>query len=273
MYPFSVEKAALAVAPVVLVLSSSIALAQAPAVAEEDEGTGATIEVKRIELTLFGGSQSGAQYLDLPALFDEIRTFDQGADDILDFQGAAMPSNIRAPRKEYETSPVLGGSASFYLGPSFGFQLYGSYTSTTAILTGFDINDPLEERFEVDTSDMTIMAGGTNIIYNLGNERKTKIRPYFQLGFGGILNQFPEQDDVGGLYFLYGAGLSLPIKGPVRFQAGAHYTLYSFDQDEIAQDSVINTPSFTIGLTWRHDVPEKVVVPADDSVSFDAAGR
>lgn len=240
-------------------------------VAETTEENRSILSVSRIEVTLFGGTQGGGTFLALPAVADESRTFDTAADQVLDFRGDPLPGNFRAPEKRIEGGPVVGALTSFYLGSNFGMQLMGSYARSQASLTGFLADDPNEERFEYDRTDVDILSGGGNIVYNVGTERKMKIWPYVVLGFGGLLAKYPAVDDVGALYFLYGGGVSFSVGGSIRLQLGGTFTLFSYEQDEVNLNETLTFPAFNLGITWRHDVPEPVVLDGGETPPAETA--
>ncbi|NNM34225.1 MAG: hypothetical protein HKO53_14210 [Gemmatimonadetes bacterium] len=235
--------------------------------AREDLGAG-LFQIVRIELALFGGLMSGDDYLNLPDILNEDLTFDTGAVEIVDFSGQSQ-TELRAPLKYIEDGKTLGGTATFYLGPKFGMQLSGSWTTASAVLTGHPRNNP--QRFVADRTDIDIIAFGGNIIYNLGKERKWRgLRPFVNLGFGGVLNKFPKVDDVGAVFFQYGGGFSYPVYRNFRVELGANWKLYTFDTDEVARDSTVQFPALTFGFAWRYDVPEDDDVIVPDEAASDA---
>lgn len=274
-----------AIAPLVLLalgLTATGARAQeaeeaapaAPPAARQEESAPrkAIFQVQRIELALFGGPFAGATYLELPDIQDIDRTRDLGATEILDFSGRPLRSadneEIRAPRKELDGSIIVGGSATFFLGDRFGLSLRAAYGKTEATVTGFTDGDrertpagQATERYEWDRSDASIVQGGSSMVYHIG---KSKLRPWVTLGFGGILNSYPETDDVAALYFLYGGGLRYPISKQLVAQIGIESTLYSYDNDEILYDETITLPMITLGVSWRHDVPPPPAAPAEE---------
>jgi hypothetical protein len=255
-----------------------------PAESAADAGRGTPLmQIRRIELSLFGGLLGGDTWLDLPAIADEQLTSDRGASRILDFSGTPQPE-LRAPRKTFESGWMLGGSATFYVGSNFGLQLNGSYGQMDAVLSGHTVTD--RTRYEVDRLNVGVVRGGGSVIYNIGREAKLPIRPFVTLGFGGILLQelgissnIEERGggtsgtsfetsttrDVTALYFQYGVGVSAPLFGSFRAELGANFSLYTFETDEVALDATIQFPAAFIGLAWRHDVPEDAV-PANETI-------
>jgi hypothetical protein len=247
-------------------------IVSAQPVAETEESSRSILSVTRIEVTAFGGLQGGGTFLALPPIDDPTRTFDTAADQVLDFSGMSLPGDLEAVQKQIEDAPLLGAKASFFFGSNFGMQLIGSYAKTEASLTAqyksdldYETDPPAGERFEYDRSDVSILKGGGNITYNIGKERKMKIWPYVSLGFGGLLIKYPETDDMGALYFLYGGGISLKLGGSIRLQLGADFTLFSYDQDEVNLNETMTLPAFTLGLTWRHEVPDEMTMDADNA--------
>ena len=235
------------------VLSGSPARAQSPV--GQDEAS--IFRIQRIELSVFGGYLSGANYLDLPPLLDE-QTNDTALDQILDFSGNAPDPKVEAPKKDVEAGWMVGGTASFYLTENFGMQLYGRYGKADAVFKGRQVIDSelQDETVEIDRTSITTFAGGGNIVYHLGRERKHPIRPFVNLGFGGILNQFPDTEDVGAIYFLYGGGIGFPVKGSIRGFVQFHQQLYTWETDEVSLDATIQFPQVSAGFTWRYEVPE-----------------
>lgn len=239
-----------------------------------DEGT-PLLQIRRIELSAFGGLLGGATWLELPQIEDEQLTSDRGASRILDFSGNPVPE-LKAPQKEFESGWTLGGSASFYIGANFGVQLAGSYGKMDAVLTGYD--PVAKSRFEADRLSVDILRGSGSMIYNVGRESKLLVRPFFTLGFGGILlkelglsSNLPDESsapqptgnddvsqsrDVTALFFQYGLGVSAPLYGSFRAEIGANFSLYTFETDEVALDSTIQFPAAYIGIAWRYEVDE-----------------
>lgn len=252
-YRFAARILTLALIVAGATLTGSPSRAQSPL----DQEDTSIFRVQRIELSLFGGYVSGANYLDLPPLLDE-QTNDTALDQILDFSGNAPDPKVEAPKKDVEAGWMVGGTATFYLTENFGMQLYGRYAKADAVFTGRQVIDSelQDETVEIDRTSLTSYAGGGNIIYHLGRERKHPIRPFVNLGFGGTLNQFPDTDDVSAIYFLYGGGIGFPVKGSIRGFVQFHQQLYTWETDEVSLDETIQFPQFSAGFTWRYDVPD-----------------
>ncbi len=222
---------------------------------DEDEGE-PLFRVQRIELSIFGGPSAGEKYLELPPPLNEL-TNDTAEDLILDFSGQVPDPPVVAPKKELLGGWTLGGKASFYLSPNFGLELYGRYAKADVVFEGRRVIDEIIQpaREEIDRTSITTYAGGGNIIYHIGRERKHPIRPFVNMGFGGLIHRFPDTDDVTGLYFLYGGGFDFPIRGSFRGFLAVHSTLFTWETDEVALDPNVQIPMATVGLTWRHFVP------------------
>ena len=227
-----------------------------PADEEEDE---ALFRVQRIELSFYGGYLGGDTYLQLPPLLTPL-TNDTALDEILDFSGQSPDPPVEAPTKSIESGWKAGGNAAFYLSPNFGMMLFGEYGRQEAVFTGRRVIDEVLQpnREEIDRADLTTYAGGVQMIYHIGRERKYPVRPFVNLGFGGILNQFSDTDDVGALYFTYGLGLGFPIAGNIRGFVGVDARLFTWETDEVSLNSTLQFPSVLAGLTWRYVVPEDV---------------
>ena len=264
-------------AAMALIAALTVAVQATEARAQADDEGESVLQVERIELTLYGGSVWGDVFLDLPVPLDEL-TNDTANDQILDFAGEAPDPPVEAPFKEIELGFMIGGQASFFVNPNFAMTLYGEWGQSEAVFTaqprrviervgpGGQIQTivELDPRTEIDRATMTSFAGGARIAYHLGNERRTSRRPYVTLGFGGILNQFPDTDDNGALFFTAGAGLSFGISGPWRAFVGASMRLYTWETDEVALDPTLVFPSINAGITYRYIVPEDTEEGAEE---------
>lgn len=244
--------AAITVSIGLLALAAADARAQADDEEEED-----LLRVDRIEVSLYGGWVGGDTYLELIVPFDEL-TNDTGRDDILDFDGEVPDPPVEGPKKEIEPGIAGGIHTAFFLNPNFAMAIYGEYGRSEAVFTGNrsiegEINEFSEE---IDRATMTTFAGGIEVTYHLGNERRTTRRPFVNLGFGGILNQFANTDDIGALYFQAGVGYAFGITESLRGFVGGSMRLYTWETDEVSLDSTLLFPSIRAGLTWRYMVPD-----------------
>lgn len=236
-------------------LGSTHADALAQDSAEADKPTG--FRVQRIELSLYGGFVGGTTYLELPVLLTRL-TNDTALDQVLDYSGNSPSTPVQAPKKVMESGWKSGGSATFYASPNFGLSIFGEYGQQEAVFTGRrEIDEVLQdERTEIDRTTVSTFAGGTQIIYHVGRERKYPVRPILSLGFGGILNSFPDADDIGALYLSYGIGVGFPIVGNWRGSVGFDSRVYTWETEEVSLDSTLQFPAVTFGITWRYNVPE-----------------
>jgi hypothetical protein len=271
--------------PIGLVLALGSGLLPANALAQaqqsETEEEEALFRIQRIEISAFGAWVGGADYLDLPAPLTPL-TNDTGADDILDFsgnvpyQGLDYPdyNGVIAPHKELEPGWKAGVSTTFYLTPNFGITLTGGYGQADAVFTGQIVelqpdpdNLPGEDdtievpqpRSEIDRASLKIWNGEAGIIYHILSERKHSTRPFVTLGIGGILNQFPDTDDVSALTWNVGGGIGFPVAGPIRGFVSANLRFYVWETDEVDLDETLVFPEVYAGLVWRYMVPEEVV--------------
>jgi hypothetical protein len=249
---------------VLLVLSAQPVLAQSE---EEEEPL---LRIRRIEMSFYGGMMGGETYLSLPAPLTEL-TNDTARDDILDFSGEVPDPPVQAPEKEIETGYTVGGRVTFFLNENFGMQLFGEFGQADAVFRGRRVieTEIVDEVTEIDRATMTTFAGGGKVVYHLGREKRNPRRPFVHLGFGGILNQFSDTDDVGALFFTAGGGYGFPIAGGLRGFVSADMRLYTWETDEVSLDSTLLFPSVTAGLTWRYDVPDEVFEEVDET----SAGR
>lgn len=244
--------ALMALAIALLGLGAGTAVAQSEDDEEED-----LLRVQRIELSFYGAWVGGDTYLELIVPRDEL-TNDTGRDDILDFDGRIPDPPVEGPKKEIDPGIASGIHAAFFLNPNFAMALYGEYGRSEAVFSGYRSIDGEINEFseEIDRATMTSFAGGLEVTYHLGNERRSTRRPFVNLGFGGILNQFANTDDVGALYFQTGVGYAFGISESLRGFVGGSIRLYTWETDEVSLDSTLLFPSIRAGLTWRYMVPE-----------------
>ncbi|NNK48742.1 MAG: hypothetical protein HKP01_07705, partial [Gemmatimonadetes bacterium] len=253
--------------------------------ADDDEK--GLFRVERIEISGFGSWIGGATYLELPPPLTEL-TFDTGAQDILDFSGlvpqpAGPNSSVIAPRKEIEPGWQAGGATTFYLTPNFGISLTGTIGQADAVFTGQverieerpDPDNPgqtidvtiREPRSEIDRTTVTTWTGTAGIIYHILPERKYNTRPFVTLGIGGILNQFPDTDDVSALTWNVGLGVGFPVYKSFRGFVSTGLRFYVWETDEVDLDQTLVFPEISAGIVWRYYVPEdeeEPVLPAPD---------
>lgn len=249
--------ATLAVGAALVALAPVDAAAQPPV--DEDEER--TLRVERIEMSLYGGWIGGDTYLDL--IVPGPLTNDTASDDILDFDGRSPDPPVDGPQKKIEPGIAGGLHSAFFLNRNFAFAIYGEYGRSEAVFRGTPREDGEigELEVEIDRATMTTFAGGVEFAYHLGNERRTTRRPFVNLGFGGVLNQFANTDDVGALYFQAGAGYGFGITESLRGFVQGTLRLYTWETDEVSLDATLLFPSIRAGITWRYIVPEE---PAED---------
>lgn len=254
-----------------VVLCAGLGLRTLDAFAQEEgeASPGPSFRVQRIELSLYGGMVGGTTYLELPILGTPL-TNDTALDQILDFSGEAPSTPVEAPKKLVESGWKSGGSATFYLSPNFGMAIFGEYGKQEAVFSGRRVIDEVlqAERTEIDRTTMSTFAGGAQIVYHVGRERKYPVRPVLSLGFGGILNAFPDTDDIGALYLNYGIGMGFPIKGSWRGYVSFDSRIYTWETEEVALDSTLQFPAVTLGLTWRYVVPEDAEADSESAGEY-----
>jgi hypothetical protein len=225
--------------------------------------------VQRIEISVFGSWIGGETYLELPPPLTPL-TNDTGAQDILDFSGEVPDPEVIAPTKKLEPGWNAGLGTTFYLTPNFGITLSGTIGQADAVFTGQEVfiepdpDDPLGEaeievvqpRSEIDRATITTWTGTAGIIYHVLPERKYSTRPFVTLGIGGILNQFPDTDDVSALTWNVGLGVGFPVFGSIRGFVEAGLQFYVWETDEVDLDQTLVFPEISAGLVWRYFVPE-----------------
>lgn len=248
------------------------ALAPSPARAQGEEEEEHLFRVERIELSAFGGWIGGETYLELPPPLTPL-TNDTGAQDILDFSGEVPSPEVISPTKKIEPGWMAGFGTTFYLTPNFGIALKGTFGQSETTFTGQEVfvepdpTDPLGEktievvqpRSEIDRATLTTWTGEAGIIYHILAERKHNTRPFVTLGIGGILNQFPDTDDVSALTWNVGLGVGFPIHESLRGYVAAGLKFYVWETDEVDLDQTLVFPEITAGIVWRHMVPEEPV--------------
>jgi len=256
-------------AAVLLALFSLLLATSAAAQSKKkDENERKLGQIRRIELSVFGGLFGGVTYLSLPPIAPQ--TTDLGASQILDFDDDLLaqpkyPGQIDAVQKSVDSGYYGGLSATFYLTDAFGLELIGAYGQSQAKITGqyqdptgVDTQNPFYDpsqadgRFEWDRSDMTWVQGGANMVFIFG---KRTLRPYLLLGLGGVLNSFPNANSVGALYFQYGGGLRYELNDRLAIKMGVSSALFSWSQDEIDLNRAVQYPMASIGVVWKHEVP------------------
>jgi hypothetical protein len=269
-------------------ISASTAFAQDPdmqrrldappgsADASDDQGL---FRVERIEISGFGSWIGGETYLELPPPLTPL-TNDTGATDILDFSGnvpqpAGPNSSVIAPTKRVEPGWQAGFGTTFYLTPNFGISLTGAYGQQEAVFTGQvqrieEEPDPdvpggvievevVDPRSEIDRTTITTWSGTAGIIYHILPERKYSTRPFVTLGIGGILNQFPDTDDISALTWNAGLGVGFPVYKNFRGFVSTALRFYVWETEEVALNQSLVFPEISAGIVWRYFVPEDEV--------------
>jgi hypothetical protein len=260
-----------------VLLLAGVGRAQEPPNQKDEDTQRALGHIKRIEISVFGGYFAGLKFLSLPPLAPD--TTDLGSSEILDFDGDALtqpkyPGQIDAVEKKVQNGVFAGASATFYMTDAFGLELIGAYGRTKAKITGqyldpssVDQNHPkfdpsqLDGRFEWDSSDMNWIQGGVNMVYVFG---KRTLRPYLLLGFGGVLNSFPNADSVGALYFEYGGGFRYELREGLALRLGLSSSLFSWSQKEVDLNRSVQYPMVSFGVIWKHIVPPEVYQDGDE---------
>ncbi len=235
---------------------------------KKDENEHKLGQIRRIELSFFGGWFGGVTYLSLPPIAPQ--TTDLGAAQILDFSDDLLaqpkyPGQIDATEKSVDSGYFGGLSATFFLTDAFGLELIGAYGQSQAKITGeyqdpngVDMQNPFYDpsqangRFQWDRSDMTWVQGGANMVFIFG---KRTLRPYLLIGLGGVLNSFPNANSVGALYFQYGGGFRYELSDRLALKMGISTALFSWSQDEIDLNRAVQYPMASIGIIWKHEVP------------------
>lgn len=275
----------------VLVLGAAAAVAQddaAPAAADTAavQAAAAALEyddytVKAYTLTVFGGSFSGATFLELdqvgpktvitPGIGDNV-----GPGEILGYDGrvllesrAVQPDGTRlfdAPIKKIESGPAFGARVGIYISDHFHLDLTGTYAqgkaTTSMVYMGEDnpdLNRVKNVRYELDEDeDFVMYKGGLALKYDAVPATMFGLVPRLGFGLGGIINRFSELEDKTSLYLEGSFGLARSFGDRLSLVAQVDVTNFSFDVEELGYSNMLNYATFSVGISWFIDV-----VPAE----------
>lgn len=238
-------------------------------------------KVKAYTLSFYGGSFSGATYLDLKPISDRtvvtaggytVFAYDGIGDDGKGHLAEAdnmiasdpLARKYNAPRKEIEPGTAFGGRIGIYLADDFHLDLVGSYFSGRAVTT-MDFNpdktNPANtwNRIEVDEdTGFRAYKGGVSLMYDATPATIFGVKPLLGFGLGGIINRFSVLEDKTALYLEGNFGLSVRPAKNLEVIARTDVAVFAFEVDELGYSNMVNYKDYMIGVSWFLDT-----VPAD----------
>ncbi len=261
-----------AAAPAATDPKAAVAEAPAPALEWKD------YKVKGYRLSLYGGSFSGATYLDLKRL-GERTILTPGAANVMGYNGeilaqSADDPHYMAPRKLIEPGTAIGGRIGIYLGDDVHMDLVGNYMTgraTTSMLYNKDgdRNSADWNRVTVDTDDgFRALKGGISMMYDARPATFFGVMPSLGFGLGGIINGYSQLEDKTALYLEGNFGLSFQPMDKLQIVARADLAVFAFKVDELGYSNMVGYRNFTVGAAWFLDA-----VPADVRAKHDAAKK
>jgi len=253
------------------------AVQQEPAPIEEEILVYDDYTVKAYTITVFGGSFSGAKYLENMDLVPRT-VLAQDAGDILGFMtrepefydGDVLlvsrdAEHYTGAHKEIESGPAYGGRIGIYISDDFHMDILGTYASGEAVTTMLFTEDPenapnKSERIEVDRDPgFKMFKGGLALMYDATPATFYGIVPRLGFGLGGIINRYSELADVTGLYLEGNFGLNFKLFKNLQVGGQVDFTNFAYEVEELGYSNMVNYVTYTLGLTvFLDSVPEQV---------------
>jgi len=253
------------------------AVQQEPAPIEEEILVYDDYTVKAYTITVFGGSFSGAKYLENMDLVPRT-VLAQDAGDILGFMtrepefydGDVLlvsrdAEHYTGAHKEIESGPAYGGRIGIYISDDFHMDILGTYASGEAVTTMLFTEDPdnapsKSERIEVDRDPgFKMFKGGLALMYDATPATFYGIVPRLGFGLGGIINRYSELADVTGLYLEGNFGLNFKLFKNFQVGGQVDFTNFAYEVEELGYSNMVNYVTYTLGLTvFLDSVPEQV---------------
>lgn len=238
-------------------------------------------KIKAYTLAFYGGSFSGATYLDLMPIsprtmvaanaytvFAYDGVGDDGEGHLDEARNMTSPDPLarryNAPRKEIESGTAFGGRIGIYVADDFHLDLTGSYMSGRAVTTMLynpDSSNPANSwnRIEVDEDPgFAAYKGGVSLMYDATPATFLGLKPLLGFGLGGIINRFSVLEDKTALYLEGNFGLSARPAKNLEVIARTDVAVFAFEVDELGYSNMVNYKNFLIGVSWFLDT-----VPAD----------
>jgi len=222
--------------------------------------------IKAYTVQIFGGSFKGARYLELPVKPDRTQV-ELGSDRVMSFDGTwwepdELDYNIYdAPIKTIEDGFTVGMRLGCYLAEQFHMDLSVSYSSSEAVLTMMNLQDPENPfREEIDRdSSVQIFRGGLSMMYDFTRFQAFGIHPSLGFGFGGVINRFSNLEDVSGLYLVGTASLQRRLFGTASAFLEYDLTAFSMSRDELHYTKSVTYSDIVVGVSFFLDtVPAEV---------------
>jgi len=221
--------------------------------------------VKAYSISFFGGSFSGATYLDNMELGERTVLTDD-AYFLLGYNGENLydtfvdPNIYDAARKEIETGPAYGGKIGIYISRDFHLDLSGTYAQGKAVTSMLYRTDPvvdrnITERRVIDTDEgFKVMKGGIGLGYDAVPATFLGIVPRLGFSLGGVINRYSKLKDKTALYVEANFGLNYEVFNNWDLAVGADITAFAYEVDELGYSNMVNYKTYTVGLTWHIDV-------------------
>lgn len=253
------------------------AVQQEPAPIEEEILVYDDYTVKAYTITVFGGSFSGAKYLENMDLVPRT-VLAQDAGDILGYM-TLEPENYdgdvllvsrdaehyTGAHKEIKSGPAYGGRIGIYISDDFHLDILGTYASGEAVTTMLFTEDPVNapsksQRIEVDSdTGFKMYKGGLALMYDATPATFFGIVPRLGFGLGGIINRYSELADVTGLYLEGNIGLNYELFKNFQIGGQVDLTNFAYEVEELGYSNMVNYVTYSLGLTiFLDSVPEQV---------------
>lgn len=253
------------------------AVQQEPAPIEEEILVYDDYTVKAYTITVFGGSFSGAKYLENMDLVPRT-VLAQGAGDILGYMtlepeiydGDVLlvsrdAEHYTGAHKEIKSGPAYGGRIGIYISDDFHLDILGTYASGEAVTTMLFTEDPVNapsksQRIEVDSdTGFKMYKGGLALMYDATPATFFGIVPRLGFGLGGIINRYSELADVTGLYLEGNIGLNYELFKNFQIGGQVDLTNFAYEVEELGYSNMVNYVTYSLGLTvFLDSVPEQV---------------
>jgi len=276
-----------------LALGGAAALAQdapGPAPSEPDSAAVEAAEealdysdytVKAYSLNVFGGSFTGATYLDMPERWPKTEVAigigdNLGPADVRGYDGhplvvarqlgivngQANKLVYDAVQKKIESGPAYGARIGVYISDDFHLDIVGAYAKGKAVTSMLYVGDTKPDqglvnntRYVVDEDDgFTMYRGGLTLNYDARPATFFGLEPRIGFGLGGIINRFTMLEDNTSLYLEGTAGLTKRFGERLSVNLAADVVNFAFDVEELGYRNMVNYATFSLGVSWFIDV-------------------
>jgi len=233
--------------------------------AQPEPETWQDYSIKAYTIRIFGGRFGGDEYLNLPVLGP--RTFEEiNANRVMSYDGTWWePGELDyriydGPVKRIEDGYTFGLTIGAYLADQFHMDITFAYSSTEAVLTMVNTEDPDNQfREEIDRDpSVQVFRGSLQLTYDLDNFQFLGFHPYIGFGFGGVINRFSNLDDMGELFLVGTAGFQRQFSEQISFFMQANAATFAMGREELHYTTTMTYTDLTAGLSFFFDA-----VPAD----------